>query len=80
MEKLSPPEKQTFLSLVIKNQKSLFHQMKVSITTLCNRKLKEKVKEESQAPKLNDYFDSINTSITIILFLEDFVEINTKNF
>jgi len=49
--------------LEIKNLKLLFQLMKVFITTFWNKKPKNKEKVENKAAKLNDYFESINTSI-----------------
>jgi len=77
MEKLSPLEDQTSSLLETKNLKSHFHPMKVFITTLCKKKLKEKVKVESQALRLNERIDSMFvykylTMFSFNLFLENY--------
>lgn len=76
MEKLSPLEDQTSSLLETKNLKSHFHPMKVFITTLCKKKLKEKVRVESQALRLNEIIDSMFvykylTMFSFILFSEN---------
>jgi hypothetical protein len=62
--------------LETKNLKSHFHPMKVFITTLCKKKLKEKVRVESQALRLNEIIDSMFvykylTMFSFILFSEN---------
>ena len=61
-ERLSAPEVETSSSSATRSQKSHFQPTKVSITTSCKKRLKRTEKPERPA-KLNDYFDSINTSL-----------------
>jgi hypothetical protein len=63
MVKHSLPEVEISSLLEIKNHKLLFQLMKVFITIFCKKKPKNKEKVENKAAKLNDYFESINTSI-----------------
>lgn len=54
MEKLSLLEAEIFSLSETKNLKSLFPPEKVFILTFWNKKLKEKLKQEKKAAKLND--------------------------